>query len=111
MTKRINTAGCVGVVVYIFVFVMALGAFGINMSILLGGAAALLVGIGLGLQQTFNDFISGIVLLFERSVSVGDVVVFDNVSVKPGEMIEVVGNVEEYKGEYEILADSITVNS
>ncbi len=64
-------------VVYVFAIVSALGVFGINMSILLGGAAALLVGIGLGLQQTFNDFISGIVLLFERSVSVGDVLEVD----------------------------------
>ena len=60
-------------VVYVFATVIALDVFGINMNILLGGAAALLVGIGLGLQQTFNDFISGIVLLFERRVSVGNV--------------------------------------
>ena len=64
-------------VIYIFAIIMALDVFGINMNILLGGAAALLVGIGLGLQQTFNDFISGIVLLFERSVSVGDVLEID----------------------------------
>lgn len=38
------------------------------------GAAALLVGIGIGLQQTFNDLICGIIILFERSVKVGDVV-------------------------------------
>mgnify|MGYP000060584550 FL=1 len=43
------------------------------MSIIYGGAAALLVGVGLGLQQTFNDFFSGLVLLFERSVMVGDI--------------------------------------
>ena len=48
------------------------------MSLVLGGAAALLVGIGLGLQQTFNDVISGLVILFERSVSVGDVLEFDS---------------------------------
>ena len=64
-------------VIYVFAIISALGVFGINMGILLGGAAALLVGIGLGLQQTFNDFISGIVLLFERSVSVGDVLQVD----------------------------------
>jgi len=68
----------VAYVIYIFAFVIALDALGINMSILLGGAAALLVGVGLGLQQTFNDIVSGIVLLFERSVSVGDVLEFDD---------------------------------
>jgi small-conductance mechanosensitive channel len=65
-------------VIYIFAFVGSLDALGLNMTLLLGGAAALLVGVGLGLQSTFNDFISGIVLLFERSVSVGDVLEFDN---------------------------------
>lgn len=64
-------------VIYVFAILMALDAIGINMTLLLGGAAALLVGVGLGLQQTFNDFISGIVLLFERSVSVGDVLEFE----------------------------------
>lgn len=60
-------------VVYVFASILVLDNLGLNISILLGGAAALLVGIGLGLQQTFNDFISGLVLLFERTVSVGDV--------------------------------------
>lgn len=65
-------------VVYIFAFIISLRTLGIDMTLLLGGAAALLVGVGLGLQSTFNDFISGIVLLFERSVSVGDVLEFDD---------------------------------
>lgn len=59
-------------VVYIIAFFIALDRLGINMTLVWGGAAALLVGVGLGLQQTFNDFFSGIVLLFERSVSIGD---------------------------------------
>ena len=66
-------------VVYVIAILAALDVFGINMSILLGGAAALLVGVGLGLQQTFNDFVSGLVLLFERSVSVGDILEIDGV--------------------------------
>jgi len=61
-----------------FVFVIAAVAtlqyLGVNLTVLLGGAAALLVGIGLGLQQTFNDLICGIILLFERTVEIGDVV-------------------------------------
>jgi len=48
-----------------------------DMSLIYGGAAALLVGVGLGLQQTFNDFFSGLVLLFERSVMVGDILEID----------------------------------
>ena len=65
-------------VIYTFTVIYCFKIVGIDMTIILGGAAALLVGVGLGLQQTFNDFISGIVLLFERSVSVGDVLEFDN---------------------------------
>ncbi len=60
-------------VIYVGAILMALDRVVSDMSIIYGGAAALLVGIGLGLQQTFNDFFSGIILLFERSVMVGDV--------------------------------------
>ena len=55
-------------VVYVVAFLFALDRIVSDMSIIYGGAAALLVGIGLGLQQTFNDFFSGLVLLFERTV-------------------------------------------
>jgi len=61
-------------VIYVIAILLALSSLGVQMTVLWGGAAALLVGLGLGLQQTFNDFFSGIILLFERSVSVGDVV-------------------------------------
>jgi len=64
-------------VIYIIAFIISLQNLGINMTLILGGAAALLVGIGLGLQQTFNDFFSGLVLLFERSVAVGDILEVD----------------------------------
>jgi small-conductance mechanosensitive channel len=60
-------------VLYVAAVLMAMESLGIKMTVIWGGAAALLVGIGLGLQQTFNDFFSGIILLFERSVEVGDV--------------------------------------
>ena len=42
---------------------MAIRSLGIDMTLILGGAAALLVGVGLGLQQTFNDFIFNIIFL------------------------------------------------
>ena len=60
-------------IIWTIALFIGMDALGIDVTLLLGGAAALLVGIGLGLQQTFNDFISGIVLLFERSVKVGDI--------------------------------------
>lgn len=59
--------------IYIFAVLFAIKSLGYNMTIIFGGFAALLVGIGLGLQQTFNDFFSGIILLFERSVEVGNI--------------------------------------
>lgn len=58
--------------IYFFAVIFALQNLGINMTLLWTGAAALLVGIGIALQQTISDFFSGIVLLFERSVQVGD---------------------------------------
>ncbi|MCB0702103.1 MAG: mechanosensitive ion channel [Candidatus Kapaibacterium sp.] len=54
-----------------------LNAIGIDITFLIASSAALLVGIGIGLQQTFNDLISGIILLFEGSVKVGDIVVIN----------------------------------
>jgi small-conductance mechanosensitive channel len=42
----------------------------------------LLVGIGLGLQQTFNDFISGIILLAEGSTKIGDVLEIEGDVIK-----------------------------
>jgi small-conductance mechanosensitive channel len=61
-------------VVYFIALLLVLNVMGMNPTVLAGSAAALLLGVGLGLQQTFNDFFSGILLLFERSVEVGDVV-------------------------------------
>lgn len=54
-----------------------LNVIGVNVTFLLASSAALLVGIGIGLQQTFNDLISGIILLFEGSIKIGDIVVVD----------------------------------
>jgi small-conductance mechanosensitive channel len=51
-----------------------LQTLGLNLSLLLASGAALFVGIGLGLQNTFNDIISGFILLFEGSLLVGDIV-------------------------------------
>lgn len=59
---------------YLIGILLVIQAAGFNLVAIWTGAAALLVGIGIGLQQTFNDLICGIIILFERSVKVGDVV-------------------------------------
>ena len=66
-------------IVYLLTFLYALQTLGISLSVLWAGSAALLVGFGLGMQQTFNDLVSGIILLVESSVAVGDVVTVDGV--------------------------------
>jgi small-conductance mechanosensitive channel len=67
-------------------WVIAIGfileTIGVKVTVLIAGSAALLVGIGLGLQQTFNDVISGIILLSERSIKINDVLEIDGDVVK-----------------------------
>lgn len=59
--------------------VVALSALGLDMTHLALLATALSVGIGFGLQSIFNNFFSGIIVLFERSLKVGDYIEIDDV--------------------------------
>lgn len=61
-------------------FLLAIGAMGMGMdriTILLG---ALGVGLGFGLQNVVNNFVSGLILIFERPVQVGDSVIVGSVT-------------------------------
>ena len=69
-------------VVWIVAIGLIFDAVGIKFTVLLAGSAALLVGVGLGLQQTFNDIISGIILLSERTIKIGDILEIDGDMVK-----------------------------
>ncbi|UTW64030.1 mechanosensitive ion channel [bacterium SCSIO 12741] len=64
--------------IYVISIVVALQSLGIDLTILVASSAALFVGIGLGIQNIFNDIVSGLFLLFERNVEVGDIVRFDS---------------------------------
>jgi small-conductance mechanosensitive channel len=55
-------------------FVLALGALGVDLGKLTILAGAFGVGIGFGLQSVVNNFVSGLILLFERPIHVGDAV-------------------------------------
>lgn len=52
--------------------------FGINMTFVIASISALLIGVGFGLQHIFNDFFSGIIILFDGSVKVDDIVEVDD---------------------------------
>jgi len=69
-------------VLWIIAIVSIFQTIGLQVTVLLAGSAALLVGIGLGLQQTFNDIISGVILLSERSIKIGDILEIDGEIVK-----------------------------
>jgi small-conductance mechanosensitive channel len=69
-------------IIWIAAFALILESLGVKVTLLLAGSAALLVGIGLGLQQTFNDIISGFILLAERTIKIGDVLEVEGIVIK-----------------------------
>ncbi len=54
--------------------IIVLGSFGVNFTSLAVVAGGLSVGIGFGVQNLFNNLISGLILIFGRTILVGDVV-------------------------------------
>lgn len=60
-------------------FGVTMQILGFNLSVLVAGSAALLVGLGLGIQDLFSDYISGIIILFDSTVKVGDVIEINGV--------------------------------
>ncbi len=69
-------------IIWLIAFGLVLETIGIQVTVLIAGSAALLIGVGLGLQQTFNDVISGMILLSERSIKIGDILEIDGDIVK-----------------------------
>jgi potassium efflux system protein len=61
---------------------IAFSTLGLQWSNIQWLVAALSVGLGFGLQEIVANFISGIILLFERPIRVGDVVTIDNITGK-----------------------------
>lgn len=72
--------------IYVFVIIIAFESSGVNVSVLLAGSAALLVGLGLGLQTLFQDIISGIFILLDKALLINDIIEIEG---KVGRVFEI----------------------
>ena len=72
--------------IYLIVLIITIQNMGVQLTALLTASAALLVGIGLALQTFFQDIISGIFILVDQSVHVGDIIEIDG---KVGRVVEI----------------------
>ena len=69
---RLAVGTIIRYVILVLGFIVVFQSAGINLSTLSILAGALGVGIGFGLQNITNNFVSGLVILFERPIKVGD---------------------------------------
>lgn len=60
--------------IVVMAFIIAISSIGIDMSSMSLIAGALSIGIGFGLQTVVSNFIAGVILMFERTIRIGDVI-------------------------------------
>lgn len=83
-SKIINSSMQVGlskfssVILYSIAIIIALNSVGIDLTTLTVFGGAIGVGLGFGLQRIASNFISGFILLFDRSIKPGDVISIGN---------------------------------
>lgn len=60
--------------VFLIIFLIGMHTSGVNVTAVFAASAALLIGVGLALQTLFQDIISGVFILVDQSVHVGDII-------------------------------------
>lgn len=85
----------IDIVIYSTIIITLFKIFGVDMTTIavIGGAVG--VGIGFGLQKIASNFISGLILLLEKSVEIGDIVELDGRNI--------FGTVKHFGGRYTLL--------
>ena len=73
--------------IYVIILLITLDSVGVDVTAVFAASAALLIGVGLALQTLFQDIISGVFILIDQSVHVGDIIELDGK----------IGRVEEIK--------------
>ncbi len=73
-------------VIYLVVVLVTLSAAGIDITLIITASAALFVGLGLALQELFQDILGGIFIIVDKSLQVGDIVEVDG---KVGKVFEI----------------------
>jgi len=71
---------------YILIIFVVLNASGVNLTVFLTASTALFVGLGFALQYLFQDIISGILIILDQSLHVGDIIEIDG---KVGRVFEI----------------------
>ncbi|MCB0734532.1 MAG: mechanosensitive ion channel [Bacteroidetes bacterium] len=91
--------------------ILVLASIKVDLKGLWLGSAALLVGVGFGIQQLFNDLLSGFLLLFENTVRVGDIVEVDGMVCRVKEIGIRTSRVKNRDGIVVVLPNSKIVSN
>ena len=68
-------------VIYVIAITLFIESLGFNITIFIASLSALFIGLGLGIQNIFNDIVSGFIILLDRSIKIGDIVEIDETLV------------------------------
>ena len=84
--KFINVFRFIRYFIYLTVVLLTMSAAGIDITLLITASAVLFVGLGLALQDLFQDIIGGIYIILDKSLRVGDIIELDG---KVGKVVEI----------------------